>query len=316
MKVPSANAEVKILSGSEILVGTASWTDATLIKSGRFYPPQAKTAEARLQYYAAQFPLVEIDSTYYALPAERMAQLWVERTPADFVFNAKAFRLFTGHPAQASALPADLRRALPPTDKSNFYLRDLAEEIRGELWRRFRLGLEPLRQSGKLGVVLLQFAPWFVFGRESFEHIVHCAEMLEGFRLAVEFRNKSWFGDKTREKTIAFERDHGLVHVVVDEPQGFASSIPQVWEVTCPDLAILRLHGRNREMWTRKGLATSAERFNYLYSTAELQALASSAQELAHRARRVHVLFNNCHEDKAQRNAAQFRQIVGDLIRR
>jgi uncharacterized protein YecE (DUF72 family) len=209
---------------SEVLVGTASWTDATLIKSGRFYPPQAKTAEARLQYYASQFPLVEIDSTYYALPAERTAQLWVERTPADFVFNVKAFRLFTGHPAQPSALPADLRRALPPTDKSNFYLRDLAEEIRAELWRRFRLGLEPLRQSGKLGVVLLQFAPWFVFGRESFEHIVRCAEMLEGFRLAVEFRNKSWFGDRTRDRTISFERDHGLVHVVVDEPQGFASS--------------------------------------------------------------------------------------------
>ncbi len=300
----------------EVLVGTASWTDPTLIASGRFYPPQAKTAEARLRYYASRFPLVEIDSTYYALPIPRTAQLWVERTPAGFVFNAKAFRLFTGHPAQASALPADLRSALPPTYKSNFYLRDLAEEIRAELWRRFRLGLEPLRQSGKLGVVLLQFAPWFVFGRESFEHIMHCAQMLEGLPLAVEFRNKSWFGDATREKTIAFERDHGFVHVVVDEPQGFASSIPQVWEVTCPDLAILRLHGRNRQMWARKGLASSAERFNYLYSPEELQALAASTRSLAQRARRVHVLFNNCHEDKAQRNAAQFRQLLADLAQR
>ena len=224
----------------EILVGTASWTDPTLIASGRFYPPQAKTAQARLQYYASQFPLVEIDSTYYALPHRRTAELWAERTPADFVFDAKAFRLFTGHPAQVSALPVDLRGALAPTGKSNLYLRDLPEEVRAELWQRFRLGLEPLRQSGKLGVVLLQFAPWFVFGRESFAHIAHCAQMLDGFRLAVEFRNESWFVENTREQTLAFERDHGLVHVVVDEPQGFASSIPQVWEVTCPDLAILR----------------------------------------------------------------------------
>lgn len=297
----------------EILVGTASWTDPTLIRSGRFYPPEAKTAEARLKYYASHFPLVEIDSTYYALPNQRTAQRWVERTPAHFVFDAKAFRLFTGHPAQPSALPADLRKALPATDKPNVYYADLPEEIRSELWRRFRLGLEPLRQSGKLGVVLLQFAPWFVFGRASFDHIEHCAKMLEDFRLAVEFRNKSWFGGGTRDETLAFERDHALVHVVVDEPQGFASSIPQVWEVTCPDLAILRLHGRNREMWTRKGLASSAERFNYLYSTAELQTLAASVRDLARRAQRVHVLFNNCHEDKAQRNASEFRQIVAQL---
>lgn len=294
----------------EIFVGTASWTDKTLIESGRFYPREAKSAEARLRYYATQFPLVEIDSTYYALPAERTAQLWAERTPQRFVFNVKAFRLFTGHQAQASALPADLRKALRPSGKSNLYYRDLSDEIRRELWQRFRSGLEPLRRSGKLGAVLLQFAPWFVFGRESFGHILHCADMLEGFQLAVEFRNKSWFGEKTRDKAIAFERDHNLAHVVVDEPQGFPSSIPQVWEVTCPALALLRLHGHNREMWAKKGLASAAERFNYLYSTAELKALAKPVKDLASRARRVHVLFNNCHGDKAQRNAAQFRQLV------
>jgi uncharacterized protein YecE (DUF72 family) len=297
---------------SAILVGTASWTDKTLIESGRFYPPGAKSAEARLQYYASQFPLVEIDSTYYALPAERTSKLWADRTPAGFVFNVKAFRLFTGHQTQPSALPADLRKALRPTGTSNLYYRDLGAEMRRELWLRFRAGLEPLRQSGKVGAVLLQFAPWFVFGRDSFEHIVHCAEMLEGFRLAIEFRNKSWFGDKTRDRTISFERDHSLAQVVVDEPQGFTSSIPQVWEVTCPDLAVFRLHGRNSAMWAKKGLTASAERFNYLYSAAELAELAPPVRDLAHRAQRVHVLFNNCHEDKAQRNALQFRQLVGD----
>lgn len=294
----------------EVVVGTASWTDKTLLESGRFYPREAKSAEARLRYYASQFRLVEIDSTYYALPADRTAQLWAERTPQGFVFNVKAFRLFTGHQAQASALPADLRKALPPDAKPNFYYRDLSDEIRRELWRRFRSGLEPLRRSGKLGAILLQFAPWFVFGRESFAHILHCAEMLPGLQLAVEFRNKSWFGEKTREKSIAFERDHRLAHVVVDEPQGFPSSIPQVWEVTHPDLALLRLHGRNRETWARKGLASAAERFNYLYSAAELKTLARPVQDLASRARQVHVLFNNCHGDKAQRNAAQFRQLL------
>ncbi|HEU0200708.1 MAG TPA: DUF72 domain-containing protein [Burkholderiaceae bacterium] len=296
-----------------ILVGTASWTDKTLIDSKAFYPAEAKSPEARLRYYASRFPLVEIDATYYALPAERTAQMWAERTPDGFTFNVKAFRLFTGHQAQLRALPADIRTALQPGAPDKFYLRDLSPEIQHELWRRFRLGLEPLRASGKLGAVLLQYAPWFVFGRESFEFIEHCAHMLEGYRLAVEFRNKSWFGEKTRERVLAFERERELVHVVVDEPQGFASSIPQVWEVTCPELVVFRLHGHNREMWTKKGLATSAERFNYLYSTAQLNELIEPVQELARKAKRVHVLFNNCHGDKAQRNATEFRELLTRL---
>jgi uncharacterized protein YecE (DUF72 family) len=290
----------------EVLVGTASWTDRTLLESGRFYPPSAKSAEARLRFYATQFPLVEIDSTYYALPAPQTAELWAARTPPGFVFNVKAFRLFTGHPAQPSALPADLR----PRAKERFYYQDLDPRVRAELWRRFRSGLEPLRAAGKLGAVLLQLAPWFVFGRERLAHLEHCAAMLEGIPLALEFRNKSWFGEKTRERTLAFEREHGFAHVVVDEPQGFPSSIPQVWEATTPQLALLRLHGRNRETWEKKGLKSAAERFDYLYSTAELETLAGQVDALARRAQRTHVLFNNCHGDKAQRNAAQFRKLL------
>jgi uncharacterized protein YecE (DUF72 family) len=291
----------------EILVGTASWTDKTLIESGRFYPRTATSAEARLRYYATQFSLVEIDSSYYALPAERTAELWAERTPARFVFNVKAFRLFTGHAAQLSSLPVDLRTGL---EKETLYYRDLPAERRRELWHRFRAGIEPLRRSGKLGAVLLQFAPWFVFGRERLAHLEHCAEMLAGLPLAVEFRNKSWFGEKTRARTLAFEREHGLAHVVVDEPQGFPSSVPQVWEVTCSEFALVRLHGRNAETWAKKGLASAAERFDYLYTGRELEALAAPVKALAASARRVHVLFNNCHGDKAQRNAVQFRELL------
>jgi uncharacterized protein YecE (DUF72 family) len=253
---------------------------------------------------------VEIDSTYYALPAERTAELWAERTPPGFVFNVKAFRLLTAHAVQPTALPADLRKALPASERGNFYLRDLPDDAQREIWARFRAGIEPLRAAGKLGAVLLQFAPWFVFGRERLKYIEHCAEMLEGLQLAVEFRNKSWFGEKTKNTVLAFEREHDLAHVVVDEPQGFASSVPQVGEATSPRLAVFRLHGRNRETWEKQGLASAAERFNYLYSADELQALATPVKALASKAERVHVLFNNCHGDKAQRNAAQFRKLL------
>jgi uncharacterized protein YecE (DUF72 family) len=293
---------------TKVLVGTASWTDKTLIDSGRFYPAEAKTAEARLRYYADRFELVEVDSSYYALPASKTARLWAERTPPGFVFNVKAFRLFTGHPAIPKALPSDLRSHFDP-DRQKLYYRDLPDEVRDELWRRFREALEPLEQAGKLGAVLVQFAPWVIANRDGFAQVQHVAEKLGGVRVATEFRNRSWFSDNARERVLAFEREHGLTHVVVDEPQGFSSSIPPVWEVTNEALAIVRLHGHNSETWTKKGLKSSAERFDYLYSDDELRGLVPPVERLAARARSVHVLFNNCFEDKAQRNATTFLEL-------
>ena len=120
-----------------VLIGTASWTDKTLIACGRFYPKDCKTAEQRLRYYASQFAMVEVDSSYYAMPAPATAQLWAERTPNHFVMNVKAFRLFTGHQTQPVVLHKDIREALPPTAKRNLYSRDLPDEIIDELWRRF-----------------------------------------------------------------------------------------------------------------------------------------------------------------------------------
>src|SRR5258705_3864280 len=99
-----------------IRVGTASWTDPTLIASKRFYPPGCSSAEARLRFYASQFPLVEVDSSYYAMPSASNSALWAERTPDGFTFNMKAFRLFTGHQTERKVFPKDLQSELPQTD--------------------------------------------------------------------------------------------------------------------------------------------------------------------------------------------------------
>jgi len=195
---------------SRILVGTTSWTEKTLVESGRFYPPDTHTAEVRLRYYSAQFPVVEVDRSYYGLPTSRNAGLWVERTPDGFVFDVKAFRLFTQHQTPPDALPKDIREGLTMSTKKNLYYKDMPAEVLDELWGRFRSALDPLRQAGKLGVVLFQFAPWFVFRPSSLELIADCVERLPGERIAVEFRNKSWFAEKHLAETIAFEREHGF----------------------------------------------------------------------------------------------------------
>src|SRR5215475_2927070 len=134
----------------DILIGTASWADKSLLDSKLFYPKEAKTAESRLRYYADHFPLVEVDSSYYALPAPQVAQLWALRTPKSFVFDVKAFRVFTQHQTPPQVLPNDIREALgPPAEKKNVYYSDFAPELMDEMWRRFKLALEPFRQVGR-----------------------------------------------------------------------------------------------------------------------------------------------------------------------
>ena len=296
---------------ANILIGTASWTDKTLIASGRFYPSKCNSPEDRLRFYASQFPLVEIDSSYYALPKPEVAQLWAERTPPGFTFNIKAFRLFTGHQTSAAALPREVAEALGPVAKKNLYYRDLPRELTDELWRQYREAIEPLNRASKLAAVHFQFAPWFAFHPKNREHIDECREQLRGHRLGIEFRNATWFEGRHAAVTLAFERERELINVIVDEPQGTANTIPAVWEVTNPELAVVRLHGRNHETWNKKGLTSSAQRFNYDYSDAELEELGKRIETID--AKNVHVVLNNNYEDQGQRNARTLMRLMGRL---
>ena len=252
-----------------------------------------------------------MDSTYYGLPSERNAALWVERTPDDFTFDLKAFALFTHHPTPVRSLPKEVREALPAAaqEKANVYYRDLPPELRNDMWQRFASAVLPLDSAGKLGVVLFQFPPWFLPGRDSSAHILEAQERLPQYRVAVEFRNSRWLSERNRERTIDFMHGHNIPLVCVDEPQGLPSSVPPLPEATA-DIAVVRFHGRNREMWERRG-ATTADRFDYLYSEDELKDWVSPVERLAAATREVHVLMNNCVRDKAVVNAGQMRALLG-----
>jgi uncharacterized protein YecE (DUF72 family) len=278
----------------DIKVGTASWTDRTLLDSG-WYPAGADTPEKRLSYYARQFPLVEVDATYYSPPAERTAQLWVERTPPGFTFNVKAFSLLTGHPTRVSALYKDLR---PETEKKNLYPDDLPPQAYEEVWTRFLSALDPLVEAGKLGAILFQFPPWFTIRRDNKQYLLEVARRCEPLRPVFEFRHASWFDGDNAEETLGFLRQHELPFVCVDMPQGHKSSVPPVLAATA-DLAVVRFHGHS-DKWTSKDIH---EKFGYDYSDRELRDWAPKLRELAGEAERTHVLMNNCYRDYAQRNA-------------
>lgn len=289
----------------EIRVGTAGWTDKTLIESG-WYPHDASNPEKRLKYYASQFPLVEVDSAYYALPAERTAEAWVARTPVEFTFNVKAFSLFTQHPTPVRALPKDLRDEAAKAGKDRVYLKDVDPGLADEAWKRFLAALEPVRAAGKLGAILLQFPPWFPISKASKQYIVDCAERVAPRRVCVEFRNRTWMTEDNQQETLDFLSARQLPYVCVDEPQGYSSSIPPVIAATS-DLAVVRMHGHS-EHWDAK---TVAERFNYRYSDKELEEWAGNVRRLAEDADETQVVFNNCYRDNAHVNAQQLAGLLG-----
>ena len=300
-----------------ILIGTASWTDPTLVKDGNFYPPDAKTAEARLKFYATRFPIVEVDSTYYFPPSERNSVLWIERTPADFTFNIKAYSLLTNHPTKRDSLYAEVKDALPDElkEKSRIYRENLGDELVDEVWQRFHDALMPLHSAGKLGAVLFQFPEWFVIGRKNKDYVLEAAERLKDFRVAIEFRNESWLNERNREETLSFLEEHDLPIVCVDMPQGFRSSIPRFAAATAKDLSMVRFHGRDPEVWAKKNVSAS-ERFRYRYSQDELSEWVKPISELSEQTRETHVLMNNCYRDYAVNNARQLGDLLGVELER
>jgi uncharacterized protein YecE (DUF72 family) len=302
---------------STIRIGTASWTDPTMTAAGVFYPTGADSAEERLQYYASRFPVVEVDATYYSLPSRRTAELWVERTPPDFTFDIKAHALMTGQPTETKRLPKDLRAALPAevAEKTRIYAKDLPDDVRDDVWAWFADGLEPLKEAGQLGSILLQYPRWFFTSSENRDAIEEAVGRLRdaGLEGAVEFRNATWFNEKNIERTLKFLSDRRIPLVLVDGPQGFKSSVPAIVATTSPDLAVVRFHGRRAETWEATGIKT-VERFRYLYDDEELGEWGPRVREAAGQVRETHVLFNNCYANYGATNALQFAQLMNDLM--
>jgi uncharacterized protein YecE (DUF72 family) len=294
-----------------VLVGISSWTEPTLIKRGNFYPKGVTSAEDRLKFYATQFPVVEVDSTYYFPPSERNAALWAERTPKDFTFNIKAYSLLTEHPTKLESLYKEIRESLPEevTKKRNVYREKLPDAAVDEVWNRFRESLMPLHSAGKLGSVLFQFPQWFVIGRKSKDYILECKERLPDYLIAVEFRQKLWMEERNREETLAFLEEHDLPYVCVDMPQGFDSSIPPLAAATSKKLAVIRFHGRDPEIWEKK-VQTAAERFRYDYKKEELEEWVSRIEALSSEAKETHVVMNNCYENYAVKSARQLADLL------
>lgn len=290
----------------KIRVGTASWTEKTLIESGTFYPKQVTTAEGRLRFYAEHFDTVEVDSTYYALPAERNAVLWAERTPPGFVFHIKAYSMLTGHPTLVRSIPKVLRAELPMPTLEKTRERAFPKEIVEAAFDMFASALRPLKEAGKLGCLLFQFPPWFVPSEAAYSWLELVREKLPDHNLAVEFRHGRWIASPDQERSLKFLEEHAISYVVIDAPwvKGWEGPV-----AVTARTAYMRFHGRNRENWFKKGVET-VQRYRYLYNEEELRRWADRVREACREAEQTFIIFNNCYQNQGIENAKTLRRLL------
>src|SRR4051812_4749927 len=267
-------------------------------------------ARDRLSWYADRFDAVEVNSSFYAIPEPGTVARWGEVTPEHFVFDYKLHRALSRHAAQVDSLPLDMREGLDVGPRGRVRL---TPELERDLVARTLEAVKPLEQAGKLGAFLLQLTPSFSPSRHVLDELVGLVEALGDHALAIEFRHRGWVEGERLEHTLDWLTEHGAAFVAVDAPKAVEVPImPDVDAVTNPELAYIRLHGRNAEGYL-KGKSV-AERFGWDYSLEELEEVAKRARGMAEDAEFVHVMFNNNRGADAPTSARKFRMLMGQDV--
>lgn len=266
-----------------IQIGVTGWGDHDTLYN------QQVTARDKLAVYGSHFPVVEVDSTYYAIPAQNTCQKWVDDTPDGFSFVVKANRQMTGHDRKS-----------------------LSNDEAKELFQAFSQSIDPIRKAGKLAAVLFQFPPWFDVNKDNIRKLRKIKALFPDLPLALEFRNQSWFVPSFRNETISFMREEGWIHTICDEPQAGEGSVPTVLAPTSDEKTVIRLHGRNEYGWSLSGHPDQRKyRCLYRYNEKELQEWTDWIQMLQKESKDIFVLFNNNSGGDAADNAKQLIDLLG-----
>ena len=268
-------------------------------------------ASERLGWYAQYFDLVEVNSTFYSVPEPRLVERWCAATPDQFTFDVKLHQLFSFHSTAAKLLPPALQRCAETDAKGNV---KPTPDLREALLKMFLRATSVLANAGKLGALLLQLSPAFSPRKHQLSELEPLIEMLAGYDLAIEFRNRNWAVGEQLQSTIDFVRKQRAIFVNVDAPESdhFTVMPSDVDEVTNPNVAYLRLHGRNARAYTTG--KTVAARFDYDYNDDEIAEVADRGKKLAEKARDVHVIFNNNNLDYAPRAALRLRKALDQIV--
>jgi len=302
-----AEATTRAQKPGEILIGTASWSDPGFVE--RWYP-KGMPASERLPWYAQHFNMVEVNATFYSVPDPRMVERWCRSTADGFVFNVKLHQLLSRHATAAKLLPPALQECAETDGKGKVILSSKLEEaVAREIVRSIAL----LRDSRKLGALLLQLSPAFSPRKHSLDELRPLLHWLSEYRVVIEFRNRNWAEGDQLKTMLDFLRTHSAALVSVDAParKHFTIMPTELDEITNPRIAYLRLHGRDAQAYTTG--KTVATRFNYDYSDEEIEEIADRSTRLAKQAPEVHVVFNNNALDYAPHAALRLRKALKQI---
>lgn len=268
---------------NRIRIGLSGWGD-----HDDLYEEGTKAAD-KLKAYTRHFPIIEMDNSFYAIPAPERMEKWSEQTPDDFGFIVKAYQGMTGH-----------SRGKNPYANAK------------EMFEAFKQSVNVLMEQNKLKTVLFQYPPWFDCQRKHVEILKRTREWMSGFPVALEFRNQSWFTAEYKDKTLQFMQEEGWIHSIADEPEAGIGSVPVVLEPTQEHATMIRLHGRNASGWHSSGESNWREvRYLYRYSTEELKEWMENLFTLLQKTKECWLIFNNNSGGDAANNAKQLMELLG-----
>jgi len=292
----------------EVRIGTCGWSYPSGHGSwnGIFYPPAAARRGRRfdeLAYYADHFDTVEVNSTFYRLPAPETTRGWAARTPPGFEFSVKLYQAFT-HPGMIVGMggPRELRTR--GVEKAAPVPVVTAQDV-----DEFRDSVDPLAEAGKLGAILVQFPPSFKQTPQTVDYLEWLLQALGGYSLAVELRDRTW--SDSLDTTLALLKGHGAAWVQIDEPK-FRFSVRQNRLPNVSSVYYMRLHGRNAEKWWKHD--QSEDRYDYLYSPAELRPFAEAVAAVRTIVRKAYLYLNNHFAAKAVADAVELKHQLDEPV--
>lgn len=258
-----------------IWIGLTGWGDHPAL-----YNHQVGRVD-KLYTYSSHFPVVEVDTSFYAIPTATQFQKWVSKTPNDFSFVIKAYQGITGHDRKVY---------------TNAEMKEMIQQLLD--------AIRPVQEAGKLNCLLFQFPPWFKPNTQNIGKLKKIKKWLGDVPSAIEFRNRKWY-EPYEAETVAFLQKEGWIHVICDEPQAGEGSIPIVMRPTS-DHILIRFHGRNVYGWNNNGQEDWRKvRFLYRYNEQELEEWKEHILELQQQAKSITILFNNNSGGDAHDNAKQ-----------
>jgi uncharacterized protein YecE (DUF72 family) len=291
-----------------VRIGTCSFADDAL--SHHWYPPGTPPRD-RLPYYAERFSTVEIDSTYYRVPDEKLVGGWADRTPDGFVVHIKAFGLMTRHPVKLEQVPPDLREGLPVDHRGR--VDRPPRELRAAVFDAFLAALEPLRATGKLGGILFQMPPYVVWKPSSLDYLEWARDRVGRDAFLFEPRHRSWYAEDVRKELLRFLEERRMTWVVVDAPRTGGANVPETLVAATTPIAYVRFHGRNASTWNVRG-GSAAQRFDYLYGEEELREWVPPLRELSERAEEAYAFFNNNNQTNGVAQAPAGAELLRRLL--